>query len=46
MLDEADGTRLTIIHGGFACATDISDFLFGWTCFFVAIRKIATAENI
>ena len=43
--DEDDGTRLTLIHDGFARTTDISDFPFGWVGFLGGIeRAVAKAR--
>jgi uncharacterized protein YndB with AHSA1/START domain len=42
--DDGEGTRLTLIHDGFARASDISDFPFGWNGFLGLIKQ-AVAEG-
>ena len=43
--DDDGGTRLTLVHDGFARAADISDFPFGWVGFLGAIeRAVAKAQ--
>lgn len=37
--DEDGGTRLTLVHDGFARAADISDFPFGWVGFLGGIKR-------
>ena len=37
--DEDGGTRLTLVHDGFARSSDISDFPFGWVGFLAGIKR-------
>ena len=39
LADDADGTRVTLIHEGFIRATDISDFPFGWGDFLGMLKS-------
>lgn len=44
--DEDGGTKLTLVHDGFARAADISDFPFGWVGFLGGIeRAVAKART-
>ncbi len=33
------GTRVTVVHGGFVRAADISDYPFGWGSFLAELKK-------
>lgn len=44
--DDGDGTRLTLVHDGFARAADISDFPFGWVGFLGGIERAVTKAQL
>lgn len=39
----AEGTRVTLVHGGFVRAADISDYPFGWPWFLGKLREVAAS---
>ena len=45
LADEGEGTRLTLIHDGFARAADFSDYPFGWAYFAGAIKGVAEGAD-